>query len=145
SHWFLNSAIPAWSVQKAAKLFHEHLKDQENLIEKGNLSEAEAERVRFEKKIAKFVGAPLLGAYSFASGAVMFSNVLNPKTITGAPLSWLIGGSPMLEGVWFFGNGLVCFKTGYDFFMIALDDHEDVQKIVKNIKGLVPEKADSSS
>ena len=134
SHWLFNSALPVWSVQKASTLFNEHLKDQESLIEKGNLSEAEAEKVRFERDVAKYVGAPLLGAFSFASGAVMMTNILNPKTITGAPLSWLIGGNPLLEGVWFFGNGVVCFKTSYDFFMIALDDHEDVQKNCKRSK-----------
>ena len=35
-----------------------------------------------------------------AANAVMMTNILNPKTITGAPLDWLIGGSPLLEGVW---------------------------------------------
>ena len=47
----------------------------------------------------------------------------------------IIGGNPLLEGVWFFGNGMVCFKTSYDFFMIALDGQEDVEKMVKEIKG----------
>ncbi len=141
SHWLFNSALPAWSVQKASRLFTEHLKDQRNLIEKGNLTGAEADRVNFEREVAKYVGAPLLGAFSFASGAVMMTNVLNPKTITGVPLSWLIGGNPLLEGVWFFGNGVVCFKTSYDFFMISLEDHEDVQKIVKEMKGLLPSAA----
>ena len=138
SHWLMNSALPAWSVQKASKLFTDHLKDQNNLIEKGKLSEADADKVKFERDVAKYVGAPLLGAFSFASGAVMMTNIVNPKTITGAPLSWLIGGNPLLEGVWFFGNGMVCFKTSFDFFMISLDDHEDVQKVVKELKGLLP-------
>ncbi len=139
SHWLLNSALPAWSVKKASKLFTDHLKDQENLIEKGNLSEADADKVRFERDIAKYVGAPLLGAFSFASGATMMTNILNPKTITGAPIDWLLGGNPLLEGVWFFGNGMVCFKTSYDFFMLSLEDHEDVQKIVKEVKGMLPQ------
>ena len=138
SHWLFNSALPAWSVQKAGEQFQTYLKTQDELVEKGDLTEAEAERIRFERDIAKYFGAPLLGAYSFASGAVMMTNVFNPKTITGAPLDWLLGGNPLLEGVWFFGNGVVCFKTSYDFFMFALEDHEDVQKIVKEIKGLLP-------
>jgi len=102
------------------------------------LTQAEAERIQFERDIAKYIGAPLLGAYSFASGAVMMTNIFNPKTITGAPIDWLLGGNPLLEGVWFFGNGVICFKTSYDFFMFALEDHEDVQKIVKELKGLLP-------
>ena len=81
----------------------------------------------------------MLGAFSFVSGVVMMTNILNPKEVTGAPISWLLGGNPMLEGVWFFGNGVVCFKTSMDFFMIALDGQKDVEKMVKEIKGLLPE------
>ena len=138
SHWLFNSALPAWSVKKIGEQFNEFLKRKEELIEKGRLTEAEAERIRFERDIAKRIGAPLLGAFSFASGAVLMTNIFNPKTITGAPIDWIIGGNPLLEGVWFFGNGLVCFKTSYDFFMIALDGQEDVQRMVKEIKGLLP-------
>lgn len=139
SHWLFNSALPAWSVKKIGEQFNNYLKDQEDLINKGELSKAEAERVQFERDIVKRIGAPLLGSFAFASGAVLMTNVLNPKTITGAPIDWLLGGNPLLEGVWFFGNGMVCFKTSYDFFMIALEDDNDVQKIVKEIKGLLPE------
>jgi len=142
SHWLFNSALPAWSVKKVSELFNDFLKGQENLITEGDLSKAEAEKIQFERDIAKYVGAPLLGSFAFASGAVMMTNIINPKTITGAPIDWILGGNPLLEGVWFFGNGMVCFKTSYDFFMIALDDHEDVQKIVKEVKGLLPQ-ADS--
>lgn len=141
SHWFFNSALPAWSVKKIGEQFNEFLKRKEKLIEEGRLTEAEAERVRFERDIAKRIGAPLLGAFSFASGAVMMTNILDPKTITGAPIDWIIGGNPVLEGVWFFGNGLVCFKTSYDFFMIALDGQEDVQQMVREIRGLLPSAA----
>ena len=139
SHWLFNSALPVWSVKKIGERFNSYLKSRETLIEKGRLSEAETERIKFERDIAKYVGAPLLGGFSFASGAVMMTNVINPKTVTGAPISWLLGGNPLLEGVWFFGNGLVCFKTSYDFFMIALDGQEDVEKMVKEIKGLLPQ------
>jgi len=138
SHWLFNSALPAWSVQKAGEQFQTYLKNQDELAGKGELTQAETERIKFERDIAKFIGAPLLGAFSFASGAVLMTNVFNPKTITGAPLDWLLGGNPLLEGVWFFGNGVVCFKTGYEFFMFALEDQEDVQRIVKELKGLLP-------
>jgi len=141
SHWLFNSALPTWSVKKIGESFNEFLDRKERLIEEGRLTEAEAERVRFERDIAKRIGAPMLGAFSFASGAVMMTNIFNPKTITGFPIGWLIGGNPMLEGVWFFGNGLVCFKTSYDFFMIALDGHEDVEKVVREVKGMLPQAA----
>ncbi len=139
SHWLLNSAIPTYSVKKIAQEFDSYLKRREDMIEKGQLSEADAERIKFERDIARRIGAPMLGAFSFASGAVMMSNVLNPAAVTGFPLGNIIGGNPLLEGVWFFGNGMVCFKTSYDFFMIALDGQEDVEKMVREIKGLLPQ------
>jgi hypothetical protein len=138
SHWLFNSALPVWSVQKASEQFQNYLRSQDELIKNGELTQAEAERIRFERDIAKRVGAPLLGAFSFASGAVLMTNVFNPKTITGFPIDLLLGGNPLLESVWFFGNGLVCFKTSYDFFMFALEDHEDVQRMDREIKGLLP-------
>jgi hypothetical protein len=138
SHWLLNSAIPTWSVKKLAENFDGYLKRREELIEKGQLNEADTERIKFERDIAKHIGAPLLGSFSFASGAVMMTNIFDPKNITGFPIGTIIGGNPLLEGVWFFGNGMVCFKTSYDFFMIALDGHEDVEKMVSEIKGLLP-------
>ena len=138
SHWLFNSALPAWSVKKLSEQFTNYLTEQEKLIASGDLSKAEAEKVQFERDIVKRVGAPLLGAFSFASGAVMMTNIINPKTVTGFPIGWILGGNPLLEGVWFFGNGMVCFKTSYDFFMVALEDQEEVQRMVKEIKGLLP-------
>lgn len=139
SHWLFNSALPAWSVKKIGESFNDYLKSQDERIASGDLDAAKAERIKFEADIARRIGAPMLGAFSFASGAVMMTNVINPKTITGAPIDWLIGGNPLLEGVWFFGNGMVCFKTSYDFFMIALDGDKDVQTIVREIKGMLPQ------
>ncbi len=138
SHWLLNSAIPTWSVKKLAERFNGYLKRREELIEKGALNQADAERIAFERDIAKRIGAPLLGAFSFASGAVMMTNIFDTGNVTGFPIGSIIGGNPLLEGVWFFGNGMVCFKTSYDFFMIALDGDEDVERMVTEIKGLLP-------
>lgn len=139
SHWFFNSALPAWSVKKIGESFNEYLKSREEKIERGDLEGAKAEQIRFEARIARQIGAPLLGAFSFASGAVMMTNVLDPKTVTGMPIDWLLGGNPLLEGVWFFGNGMVCFKTSYDFFMIALEGDKDVSQVVSEVKGLLPD------
>ena len=139
SHWFFNSALPFWTVKKVSEQFTGYLENQEKLIKEGDLTKAEAERIQFERDIVKYVGAPLLGAFSCGAGAMMWANIFSPKTITGAPVSWILNGNPILEGVWLFGNGLVCFKTGYEFFMISLEDHEDVQRMVKELKGLLPQ------
>jgi hypothetical protein len=137
-HWLTHSALPVWGLKKAYDKFDEYLKKQEALIAAGQLDEAAREKVEFQRKAAKYVGAPLLGAFSCAAGAVMFAQIGSPTGIVGAPVSWLLGGNPFLDGVWLFANGVICFHQGYKFFMIALADQDDVQKVVREIKGLLP-------
>jgi hypothetical protein len=138
SNWLFQSALPAWGIKKVSDEFTGYLKKQEELVAKGELNEADAERIAFEKDIVKYVGAPLMGAFSVAAGAMMWAQIFNPKTITGAPISWILGGNPILEGIWLFGNGTVCMKVGVEFFMVSLEDSDDVQKMVTEIKGLLP-------
>src|SRR2546421_330386 len=137
-HWLTHSALPVWGLKKASEKFDGYLRKQEELIAAGELTEAERERVQFQRKMAKYVGAPLLGAFSCAAGAVMFAQIASPASITGAPISWLLGGNPFLDGVWLFANGVICFHQGYKFFMIALADQEEVNRVVREIKGLLP-------
>jgi len=137
-HWLTHSALPVWGLKKASDKFDAYLRQQEELIALGQLDEAERERVEFQRKITKYVGAPLLGAFSCAAGAAMFAQIGSPGAITGAPISWLLGGNPFLDGVWLFANGVICFHQGYKFFMIALADQEEVNRVVREIKGLLP-------
>jgi hypothetical protein len=137
-HWLTHSALPVWGLHKASDKFDSYLKKQEELIARGELDEAAQQRVQFERKIAKYVGAPLLGAFSCAAGAAMLAQIFQPGAITGAPISWLLGGNPFLDGIWLFANGVICFHQGYKFFMIALANQEEVVRVVREIKGLLP-------
>src|SRR6266404_3683018 len=137
-HWLTHSALPVYGLRKASEKFDNYLKKQEELIGAGQLTEAEQQRAEFERNIVKYVGAPLLGAFSCAAGAAMWAQIFQPGAITGAPISWLLGGNPFLDGVWLFGNGVICFHQGYKFFMIALADQEEVARVVREIKGLLP-------
>lgn len=137
-HWLTHSALPVLGLKKASEKFDEYLKKQEARIAAGELDEAKRERVEFQRKMAKYVGAPLLGAFSCAAGAVMFAQIANPVGLTGAPISMIFGGNPFLDGVWLFANGVICFHQGYKFFMIALADQEEVKRVVREIKGLLP-------
>ena len=137
-HWLTHSALPVWGLHKASEKFDNYLKKQEELIARGELDEAAQQRAEFERKIAKYVGAPLLGAFSCAAGAAMWAQIFQPGAITGAPISWLLGGNPFLDGVWLFANGVICFQQGYKFFMIALANQEEVHRVVREIKGLLP-------
>ena len=137
-HWLTHSALPVWGLHKASEKFDDYLKKQEELIGRNELDEAAQQRAQFERKIAKYVGAPLLGAFSCAAGAAMWAQIFQPGAITGAPISWLLGGNPFLDGVWLFANGVICFHQGYKFFMIALANQEEVVRVVREIKGLLP-------
>jgi hypothetical protein len=137
-HWLTHSALPVYGLRKASEKFDSYLKKQEELISRGELTEAEQKRVEFERNITKYVGAPLLGAFSCAAGAAMWAQIFQPGQITGAPISWLLGGNPFLDGVWLFANGVICFHQGYKFFMIALADQTEVNRVVREIKGLLP-------
>jgi len=137
-HWLTHSALPVYGVRKLSEKFERHLRKQEDLISEGKLTEAERNRAEFERNITKYVGAPLLGAFSCAAGAAMWAQIVQPGQITGAPISWLLGGNPFLDGVWLFANGVICFHQGYKFFMIALANQEEVARVVREIKGLLP-------
>src|SRR5256714_3633900 len=137
-HWLTHSALPVWGLKKASEKFDEYLKKQEARIAAGELDEAERERVEFQRQMAKYVGAPLLGAFSCAMGATMFAQIINPVGITAAPISWIVGSNPFLDHAWLFANGVICFHQGYKFFMIALADQEEVNRMVREIKGLLP-------
>src|SRR5207237_9964108 len=136
--WLTHSALPVWGLKKASEKFDAYLRKQEELIAAGALSEAERERVEFQRKITRYVGAPLLGAFSCRAGAVMFAQIAHPVGITGAPSSWLLGGNPFLDGVWLFANGVICFHQGYKFFMIALAAQVEVRRVVWEVRGVWP-------
>jgi hypothetical protein len=140
-HWFTHSALPVWAMRRLGKKFDEYLRERERLIAEGGLDEAERKRVEFERRMVRYVGAPLLGAFSCAAGVAIFAQILQPGPIVGAPISWLLGGNPVLDAVWLFANGVICIQQGYKFFMIALEDQEDAQRIVREIKGLLPSAA----
>ena len=137
-HWLTHSALPVYGLRKVGEKFDGYLRAQEKLIISGDLTQAQRQRAEFERKIVKHVGAPLLGAFSCAAGAAMWAQIFQPGRITGAPISWLLGGNPFLDGVWLFANGLICFHQGYKFFMIALADQQEVARVVSEIKGLLP-------
>jgi hypothetical protein len=137
-HWFTHSALPVYGLRKISEKYDGYLRQRETLIAEGELTEAERKRVEFERKIVKHVGAPLLGAFSCAAGVAMWAQIFQPGAITGAPISWILGGNPFLDGIWLFANGVLCFHQGYKFFMIALAGQEEVARVVREIRGLLP-------
>lgn len=137
-HFFFHSALPVVGIRTLTEKYTEYLKGQEALLAKGEIDESERSRIEFQRNMTKYVGAPLLGAFSVAAGTTLIASALSGATVTGFPIGLLLGGNPLLNGIWFFANGVVCISEGYKFFMIALADQEEVARVVREIKGLLP-------
>lgn len=138
NNWFFHSALPIVGLRKLTEKYDGYLREQEQLLAEGKLDEAERGRVEFQRNLTKYVGAPLLGAFSVAAGATLIGAAFSGATVTGLPVSLLLGANPLLNGIWFFANGVICISEGYKFFMIALADQEEVARVVREIKGLLP-------
>jgi ElaB/YqjD/DUF883 family membrane-anchored ribosome-binding protein len=138
NNWFFHSALPIVGLRKLTEKYNDYLKEQEKMLAEGKLDEAERGRIEFQRNLTKYVGAPLLGAFSVAAGATLIGAAFSGATVTGFPISLLLGANPLLNGIWFFANGVVCISEGYKFFMIALADQEEVERVVREIKGLLP-------
>jgi hypothetical protein len=142
-NWFFHSALPIVGMRKLTERYTEYLKEQERRLANGQMDEAERARLEFQRNLTKYVGAPLLGAFSVAAGATLIGSAFSGATVTGLPLNLIIGGNPLLNGIWFFANGVICISEGYKFFMIALADEAEVQRVVREIKGLLPAAANA--
>ncbi len=137
-NWFFHSALPIVGMRKLTEKYTDYLKKQEKLLAEGQLEEAERSRIEFQRKMVKYVGAPLLGAFSMAAGASLIGAAFSGATVTGFPIGLILGANPLLNGIWFFANGVICISEGYKFFMIALADQDEVQRVVREIRGLLP-------
>jgi hypothetical protein len=137
-NWLFHSAVIPYGLRRLSEKYEVYLKRQEALLKEGKLDAAAAERIEFERNVAKYVGAPLLGAFSVAVGAGMVVDAVSGRAVTGFPISLILGENPLLSGIWLFGNGLICFHSGYKFFMMALGDQEDVERVIRDIRGLLP-------
>jgi hypothetical protein len=138
NNWFFNSALPVVGLRKLTEKYNDYLKEQEKMLAEGQLDEAERSRIEFQRNLTKYVGAPLLGTFSVAAGATLIGSAISGATVTGFPISLILGANPLLNGIWFFANGVICISEGYKFFMIALADQEEVKRVVREIKGLLP-------
>src|SRR5262249_44506053 len=137
-NWLFHSALVPYGLRKLSEKYEGYLKKQEALMREGKLTEAEASRVKFERDVAKYVGAPLLGAFAGAAGAGLIYECVAGGIVGGLAINLVHGGDAMVSSIWLFGNGLVCFHNGYKFFMMALGDQEDVARVGRDIKDLLP-------
>ncbi|HXF03919.1 MAG TPA: hypothetical protein VNM72_00705 [Blastocatellia bacterium] len=141
-HWFFHSALAPYALRRLTEKYVDYLKEQERLLAEGRLSDVEKTRCEFQRNVVKYVGAPLLGVFSVTLGGTLIAESLNPSRIVGMPIDLILGGNPVLSSIWLFANGLMCIHNGYKFFLIALADAEEVHRVARQIKGLLPAPAE---
>src|ERR1700754_750720 len=91
--WLFHSALAPYGLRKLAERYEKFLNKQEALIREGKLSDAEAARVKFQRDAAKYVGAPLLGAFSIAAGAGLVAEAFTGGAVAGFPIGLVLGGN----------------------------------------------------
>lgn len=143
-HWVFHSALMAYGLRKIAETYWAHLERQEQLIRAGDLTGAEAARIEFQRNMTRLVGAPLLGAFSVATGMTLIAESLSPGRIIGAPVELILGGNPLLNSIWLFSNGLICLHAGYRFFFLAVADEEAVARWAEEWRRVLPSEAPRS-
>lgn len=137
-HWFFHSALAPYGLRRLTEMYMAYLRKQERLLAEGQVAEAERTRLEFQQAITRYVGAPLLGVFSITVGGTLIAESLSPARLTGAPIELIFGGNPILNSLWLFSNGLLCLHNGVRFFLIAFAEDEDVQRIVREIRGMFP-------
>ncbi len=135
-NWVFHSALAPYGLRKVAESYFDYLKRQDLLIAAGLKTEAEVSRLGFQRKLAKYVGAPLIGAFSLAAGSALIVESFSGAAVSGAPLSLILGGSPLLASIWLFTNGLVCIHSGYRVFLLAFADDSKAQEFWERIRAM---------
>lgn len=143
-HWVFHSALVPYGLRKMAESYWAYVQRQEQLVRAGDIAGAEAARIAFQKNMARLVGAPLLGAFSVATGMTLIAESLSPGRIIGAPIELILGGNPLLNSIWLFSNGLICLHAGYRFFLLAVADEETVARWAEEWRRILPGEASSS-
>ncbi|MCS6817507.1 MAG: hypothetical protein N0A16_11225 [Blastocatellia bacterium] len=138
NHWFFHSALAPYGLRRLTEMYMAYLRKQERLLAEGRLTEAERARLEFQEAITRYVGAPLLGVFSITLGGTLIAESFSPTRLAGAPIELILGGNPVLNSLWLFSNGLICLHNGVRFFLIAFAEAEDVERIVREIRGMLP-------
>ncbi len=137
-HWFFHSALAPYGLRRLTEMYLAYLQEQERLLADGRMAEAERARLEFQRAVTRYVGAPLLGVFSITLGGTLIAESLSPARLTGAPIELIFGGNPILDSLWLFSNGLICLHNGVRFFLIAFAEDEDVHRVVREIRGMLP-------
>lgn len=114
-NWFFHSAATSALLYGGSKLLIEKLNSREN--------------TELQKKLLKYVGAPLMAAFSVANAAHLFADMCGAKDVVGWPISVLLGGGRWKDRIWLGANGIICLGLAWKFIQITLSNDNEVISI----------------
>jgi len=110
-NWFFHSAATSALLYGAAKWYMKKLEEE-------GCDDA-------RKKALKYIGAPLMAAFSVANAAHLFADMCGAKDVVGWPVGILLRGGMWKDRIWLGANGLICLGLAWKFVRIAVSKKEE--------------------
>ncbi|MCC6446670.1 MAG: hypothetical protein IT210_24870 [Armatimonadetes bacterium] len=129
ANWFFHSSVPPLVLSRLNDLINAIEEVPEDVIDGNDAAVYDRKRRRLRKEMAQVVGAPLLAGFSLGVGVHLLIDSFTPKEIIGFPIEWLLRGGKMLDSVWLFSNGVMCFKVGAEAIMVARTGEADLARL----------------
>jgi hypothetical protein len=109
ANWFFHSALPIVGIRKLTERYDAYLKSRRSGSLQAIRTRPRRLEIEFQRNLTKYVGAPLLGAFSVAAGATLIASAFSGATVTGLrePASGRQS-TPQRDLV--FANGVVCIS-----------------------------------
>jgi len=129
ANWFFHSSVPPLLLSRLNDLINAVEAVPDDVIDGNEAAIYDRKRRQVRKEMARVVGAPLLAGFSFGVGAHLLIDSFTPKKIVGFPIEWLLRGGQLLDSVWLFSNGVMCFKVGTEAIMVARTGEADLKRL----------------
>ena len=105
-NWFFHSAATSAMLYGATKWYSKKLQANTGSD--------------LQKKALKYVGAPLMAAFSVANAAHLFADMLGAKDVVGWPVGILLRGGMWKDRIWLGANGVACLFLAWKFVSITI-------------------------
>ena len=79
-----------------------------------------------QKSALKYIGAPLLAAFSVANAAHLFVDMCGAKDVVGWPIGIILSGGMWKDRIWLGVNGAICLGLAWKFVKIAVSKEEEI-------------------
>jgi len=110
-HWSTHSVLTSLLLYKTVKWYQKKL-----------MSDKSGE---FQKKSLKYIGAPMLAAFSAANAVHLFADMLGAKDVVGWPIGVLLRGGMWKDRIWLGANGIGCLVLAWKFMKITISNEDE--------------------